>query len=144
MSLSSLGSFSASSAATLRAPDCSSALGMYVPSVCLFFLTTQKSQPRTARIMTKTPTVTVGATMAAMLGPVGSVELELFGMKVEFPHTGSVLSRSSKMLLTTTPGVAGTSGHVAAIAIAAAAAILARGLWGRVGGRLEGLQGIRV
>lgn len=39
------------------------------------------------------------------------------------PHTGSVLSRSSKILLTRTPGVAGTSRHVAA-----AAAILARGL----------------
>ncbi|KAG7243459.1 hypothetical protein INR49_011015 [Caranx melampygus] len=60
---------SASGAATLLAPDCSSALGLYVPSVCLFFFTTQKSQPRTASTMASTPRVTVGATMAAMLGP---------------------------------------------------------------------------
>lgn len=69
MSLSSFGNFSASGAATLRVPDCSSALGLYVPSVCLFFFTTQKSQPRTAKTMTRTPRVTVGATIAAMLGP---------------------------------------------------------------------------
>ena len=67
MSLSSFGNFSASGAATLRTPDCSSALGLYVPSVCLFFFTTQNSQHRTAKTMTKTPKMTVGATIAAML-----------------------------------------------------------------------------
>lgn len=70
MSLSSFGNFSASGAATLRTPDCSSALGLYVPSVCLFFFTTQNSQARTAKTMARTPRVTVGATIAAMLGPV--------------------------------------------------------------------------
>lgn len=69
MSLSSFGNFSASGAATLLAPDCSSALGLYVPSVCLFFFTTQKSQARTASTMATTPRVTMGATIAAMLGP---------------------------------------------------------------------------
>lgn len=69
MSLSSLGNFSASGAATLQAPDCSSALGLYVPSVCLFFFTTQNSQARTAKTMARTPRMTVGATIAAMLGP---------------------------------------------------------------------------
>lgn len=69
MSLSSFGNFSMSGAATLRVPDCSSALGLYVPSVCLFFFTTQKSQPRTAKTMARTPRVTVGATIAAMFGP---------------------------------------------------------------------------
>lgn len=69
MSLSSFGNFSASGAVTLRAPDCSSALGLYVPSVCLFFFTTQNSQTRKAETKTSTPRVTVGATMAAMLGP---------------------------------------------------------------------------
>lgn len=70
MSLSSFGSFSASGAATPRAPDCSSELGRYVPSVCLFFLTTQKSQqPTAARTMARTPRMTVGATIAAMLVP---------------------------------------------------------------------------
>lgn len=69
MSLSSFGNFSASGAAMLRAPDCSSALGLYVPSVCLFFLTTQNNQTRKAETIASTPKVTVGATMAAMLGP---------------------------------------------------------------------------
>lgn len=69
MSLSSFGSFSASGATTLLAPDCSSALGLYVPSVCLFFFTTQKSQARTAATMIRTPKMTVGATIAAMLTP---------------------------------------------------------------------------
>lgn len=69
MSLSSFGNFRASGAAVQLVPDCSSALGLYVPSVCLFFLTTKKSQARTARAMTTTATVTVGATIAAMLIP---------------------------------------------------------------------------
>lgn len=69
MSLSSFGNFSASGAAMQLAPDCSSALGLYVPSVCLFFFTTQRSQARTADAMATTPRTTVGATIAAMLSP---------------------------------------------------------------------------
>lgn len=69
MSLSSLGSLSASGVSTLLAPVCSSALGWYVPSVCLFFLTTQKSHTSTADAMASSPSITVGATIAAMLGP---------------------------------------------------------------------------
>lgn len=69
ISLSSFGNFSASGAATQLTPDCSSALGLYVPSVCLFFFTTQKSQARTAKTMARTPRMTVGATIAAMSGP---------------------------------------------------------------------------
>jgi len=68
MSLSSFGNFRASGAAMPHAPDCSSALGLYVPSVCLLFFTTQRSQPSTANTMARTPSVTVGATIAAMLG----------------------------------------------------------------------------
>lgn len=69
MSLSSFGNFRASGAAVQLVPDCSSALGLYVPSVCLFFFTTKNSQARTARTMARTPRVTVGATIAAMLVP---------------------------------------------------------------------------
>ncbi len=69
MSLSSFGNFRASGGTTLLTPDCSSALGLYVPSVCLFFFTTQRSQARTARTMTRTPRMTVGATIAATFGP---------------------------------------------------------------------------
>lgn len=67
MSLSSFGSFSASGVVTLRAPDCSSALGLYVPSVCLFFFTTQKSHKKTPTAIATTTTETIGATIAAML-----------------------------------------------------------------------------
>lgn len=69
MSRSSFGSFSACVAATQLTPDCSSALGWYVPSVCLFFFTTQKSHARTAKAITRTTRITVGTTMATMLGP---------------------------------------------------------------------------
>lgn len=113
MSLSSFGSFSASGAATLRTPDCSSALGLYVPSVCLFFFTTQNSQARTAKTMARTPKVTVGATIAAMFGP-PVVLLERVSLgTVEFPHVGLLLRISSKTLPTTAPGMTGTSGHAA-------------------------------
>lgn len=67
MSLSSFGNLSASGATTLLAPDCSSALGLYVPSVCLFFFTTQRSQATTARTMARTPRMTVGTTIATIL-----------------------------------------------------------------------------
>ena len=63
MSLSSFSSFSTSGATMLLASDCSSALGLYVPSVCLFFFT------RTAATTATTPKMTVGATIAAMLTP---------------------------------------------------------------------------
>lgn len=69
ISRSSFGSFSACVAATQLTPDCSSALGRYVPSVCLFFFTTQKSHARTAEAITRTTRITVGTTMATMLGP---------------------------------------------------------------------------
>lgn len=85
MSLSSFGNFRTSGAATPRAPDCSSALGLYVPSVCLLFFTTQKSQPSTANTMARTPSVTVGATMAAMLGPTVLLEPVSLAGVVEFP-----------------------------------------------------------
>lgn len=113
MSLSSFGNFSASGAATLRAPDCSSALGLYVPSVCLFFLTTQNNQTRKAETIASTPKVTVGATMAAMLGPVELLDWMPFWVKVSFPHTGLLLSTSSKTLPTTAPGMVSTSRHAA-------------------------------
>lgn len=114
MSLSSFGSFSASGAATLRTPDCSSALGLYVPSVCLFFFTTQNSQARTAKTMARTPKVTVGATIAAMFGPtVVLLECVTLATVVLFPHAGLLLSISSKTLPTTAPGMTGTSGDAA-------------------------------
>lgn len=69
MSRSSFGNFRASGTAVQPVPDCSSALGLYVPSVCLFFFTTKKSHARTAKTMARTPRVTVGATIAAMLTP---------------------------------------------------------------------------
>lgn len=115
MSLSSFGNLSASGVTTLLAPDCSSALGLYVPSVCLFFFTTQRSQARTARTMTRTPRMTVGATIAAMLGPVVLVGWLVFLREgyVFCPHTGLLLSTSSKTLPTITPGMVNTSGHAA-------------------------------
>lgn len=113
MSLSSFGNFSASGAAMLHAPDCSSALGLYVPSVCLFFLTTQNNQTRKAETIASTPKVTVGATMAAMLGPVVLLDWVSLALKVIFPHTGLLLSTSSKTLPTTAPGMVSTSRHAA-------------------------------
>lgn len=69
ISLSSLGNFRASGVSTLRVPDCSSALGRYVPSVCLFFFTTQNRYTRTAVKIASSPTTTDGTTMATILGP---------------------------------------------------------------------------
>lgn len=69
ISRSSFGNFSACGAVTQLTPDCSSALGRYVPSVCLFFFTTQKSHTRTAEAIARTTRMTVGTTMATMLGP---------------------------------------------------------------------------
>lgn len=69
ISLSSLGSLRASGVSTLRVPVCSSALGRYVPSVCLFFFTTQNTYSRIAVKIANTPRSTVGTTMATILGP---------------------------------------------------------------------------
>ncbi len=69
ISLSSLGNFRASGVSTLRVPDCSSELGRYVPSVCLFFFTTQSRNTRTAVKIASSPKTTVGTTIATILGP---------------------------------------------------------------------------
>ncbi|TNN70337.1 Tubulin beta-7 chain [Liparis tanakae] len=60
-----------------------------------------RSQPSTANTMARTPSVTVGATIAAMLGP------------CKWKVTGLLLSTNSKTLLTKTPGMTSTSRHAA-------------------------------
>lgn len=69
ISLSSLGSLRASGVSTPRVPVCSSELGRYVPSVCLFFFTTQNRNTRIAVKIVNAPRTTVGTTMATILGP---------------------------------------------------------------------------
>lgn len=76
MRRSSLGSLRASGAWTLRAPDCSSLLGRYVPSVCLLFFTRSTTATATPASSSR-PRITVGATMAGMLGP-GELVVEFF------------------------------------------------------------------
>lgn len=104
ISLSSLGSLRASGASTLLAPVCSSALGRYVPSVCLFFFTTQKRNTRTAVKIANNPSTTVGTTMATILGPVLSGEDVVKLDIVEFsPCAKTFLTSSSRKLPANSP-----------------------------------------